>query len=276
MRWDVHGPQMTLCQACATGVDVVGTAADLVRRGKVDVAIAVSYEATNGFDHPVIDDEFVPGQLAALIAYGMAPDAEVPSPAKPFDKHRTGPVGSEAAGCVIVESAEHAAARGREAWATVEGYATLGEGYHPSSPESTGRWEQAVMEEALRDAGATVDEVDAIIAHGTATRKGDDAEINAINALFGDRAQPLPVTSIKGHMGHPGAASGCLATIAAALALREGSLVHTAGTTEVEDTARFDVITEKPRPLDLRKIMINAFGFGGQDSSLLVGHPSAT
>src|SRR3984957_11045661 len=90
MRWDIHGPQMTLCQACATGIDVVGTAADLIRRGKVNVAIAGAYDATTGFAPPFIDDAFVPALRAAQTAYGMAADPEASIPSKPFDKNRTG------------------------------------------------------------------------------------------------------------------------------------------------------------------------------------------
>jgi 3-oxoacyl-(acyl-carrier-protein) synthase len=126
------------------------------------------------------------------------------------------------------------------------------------------------MQVALDDAGATADQVDAVIAHGTATRKGDESEINALNGLFGERSVPIPVTSIKGHMGHPGAASGCLAVIAAALAMREGSLVHTAGTTDVEDGVRFEVVIDKPKPMELRKVLINAFGFGGQNAAVVI------
>ena len=274
MRWSLHGPQITLCQACATGVDVVGTAADLVGRGRVDVALAGSYEATNGFDHAVIDEGFVPSMRAAQIGYGMTPDPEMANPMRPFDKRRTGVVSAEGSAFVILESEEHAAARGKTAWAAVEGYGSLGEGYHPSSPEPHGRWEEAVIRQALDDAGVTPDDIDAVLAHGTATPKGDAAEINALNAVFGDRATPIPVTSVKGHMGHAGAASGCIAIIAAVLGMRKNSLVHTAGTTDVEDAAQFDVVTERPRPLEMRRVLVNAFGFGGQDAAIVIAAPN--
>jgi 3-oxoacyl-[acyl-carrier-protein] synthase II len=273
MRWGLHGPQMTLVQACATGVDVVGTAAQLVRSGVVDVAIAGGYEATNGFEHGFGED-FVPCMVAATVAYGMAPSLDAEYPSRPFDKNRTGVVTGEAAAYVIVEAAEHAAARGRQPWARVEGYGSLADGYHPSSPDPTGQWEREVMQVALDDAGIAPDDVDAVIAHGTATRKGDDSEIAALNDLFGDREVPIPATSIKGHMGHPGAASGCLAVITAALAMRAGSLVHTAGTTDVEDTVRFEVVTDKPKAVELRHVLVNAFGFGGQNAAVVLGAPS--
>ena len=121
------------------------------------------------------------------------------------------------------------------------------------------------------NAGMKLEHGDAVIAHGTSTRKGDEAEINAINQLFGERPIPIPVTSIKGHMGHPGAASGSLAIITAVLALHAGSMVHTAGTTEVEDSVRFEVITGTPKTVELRHVLVNAFGFGGQNASVVIG-----
>lgn len=274
MRWDIHGPQITLCHACATGVDVVGTAADLIREGRVDVAIAGGYDGGSGSWLSSGDDSFLPATRAAQVAYGMAPDPEDPHPSRPFDKKRTGVVSAEGAGFVIVESAEHAASRGRSVWATVEGYGSLADGYHPSSPEPSGRWEQEVMLQAIRDAGLEPDDIDGVVAHGTSTVKGDESEINALNAIFGDRPKPIPVTSIKGHMGHPGAASGCLAIIAGAIAMRAGSLVHTAGTDEVEDSVRFEVLTGSPRPIRLQRVLVNAFGFGGQDASVVLGAPA--
>jgi 3-oxoacyl-[acyl-carrier-protein] synthase II len=86
---------------------------------------------------------------------------------------------------------------------------------------------------------------------------------------------PLPVTSIKAHTGHLSAPSGTLAIVAAVLAMKEGSLVHTAGTKDVEDAVRFDVVIEKPRPLELNRIMVNGFGFGGQDASIVIGRPAS-
>lgn len=274
MRWGIHGPQLTLCHACATGVDVVGTAADLIRRGRVDVAVAGGYDGGTTAA-PGGKGEFVPATQAAQIASGMIADPDDRHPSRPFDKKRSGVVSADGAGFVIMESAEHAAARGQPAWAVVEGYGSLGDAYHPSSPDPSGRWEREVMLEALGDAGVPPDGVDAIVAHGTSTIKGDASEINAINSLFGDRATPIPVTSIKGHMGHPGAASGCLAVIAAALSIAAGSLVHTAGTDEVEDRVRFDVVVGRPRPLTLRRILVNAFGFGGQNACVLLRAPDS-
>lgn len=270
MRWDLHGPQITFSHAAAGGIDAVGTAADLVRRGRADVAIALGYDATNGFDHPGLDEHFVPGQLASSFV-GQAASPRAMARPWPFDQHRTGSASAEGAACVIVEAADHAAERACQPWAAIEGYASLGEGYDPTSPDPTGRWQTAAMAEAIDRAGVQPSDVDALIAYGAGTRDGDAAEISAINALFGDGRQPIPVTSIKGHMGDPGAASGCLSVVAAAIAITEGSLVHTAGTKEVDDAVRFDLVTGSPRPLSLEKVLVNGFGYGGQDASIVIG-----
>lgn len=273
-RWDLHGPQITISHACATGVDVVGIAAMLVKTGMVDVAIAGGYEASNGFDHGLPDDGFIPAIVAAQSAYGMAPAENVEFASRPFDKNRTGVVTGEGAAFVVVESAEHAAARNARVWASVDGYASLGDAYHPSSPDPSGRWEEEAMRLALDQAELSPEQVDAVIAHGTATRKGDDAEIVAINAVFGDLPIPVPVTSVKGHMGHPGAASGCISIIAGLLAMKESSLPATAGAVDVEDTARFEVVTVKPKKVDIRALLVNAFGFGGQNSAIALRAPA--
>jgi 3-oxoacyl-[acyl-carrier-protein] synthase II len=127
------------------------------------------------------------------------------------------------------------------------------------------------MEQALADGGVTVDDIDAVIAHGTATWKGDEAEIRALNRLFGNRDAPVPVVSLKGHMGHNGGAAGCMNVIAAALTLQDDVLAHTAGTTDPDPEITFDLVMNEPRPLRARNLLVNAFGFGGQNASLVVG-----
>lgn len=273
-RWGLHGPQITISQACATGVDVVGIASHLISSGLADVAIAGGYEASNGFDHGYPDDGFVPAMVSAQVSYGMAPAANATFPSRPFDKERTGVVTGEGAAFIVLEGADHASRRGASVLATVEGYASIADSHHPSSPDPTGRWEEEVMRMALDMARVSPDEVDAVIAHGTATRKGDDAEILALNSVFGDRADPVPVTSVKGHMGHPGAASGTIAIIAALLAMQEGSVPPTAGTVDVEESARFDVVVRKPKEADVRTVLVNAFGFGGQNAAIVLRSPT--
>jgi 3-oxoacyl-[acyl-carrier-protein] synthase II len=127
------------------------------------------------------------------------------------------------------------------------------------------------MRRAQQDASlAGPEAVDAVIAHATATPAGDLAEAKAINEVFGEHAAELPVTSIKGHVGHTGSASGVMGLLAGLHGMQAGTLVQIAGTTDVEPEARFRVITRAPAKADIDVLQVNGFGFGGQDACLIV------
>jgi 3-oxoacyl-[acyl-carrier-protein] synthase II len=188
----------------------------------------------------------------------------------PFDVHRSGVVEGAGAAVVVLENARRAAARGARVYGQVTGYASLSEGFHPSSPEPDGRWEVETMRRAQHDAGlAGPGDVDAVIAHATATPVGDLAEAKALNEVFGEHAADLPVMSIKGHVGHTGSASGAMGLLAGLYGMQAGTLAPTAGTTEVEPEARFRVITGTPAKVDIDVLQVNGFGFGGQDACLI-------
>jgi len=131
------------------------------------------------------------------------------------------------------------------------------------------------MQMALDDAGIAADAVDALYAHATGTPVGDTPEIRAINAVHGRRRKPPAVTSIKGHFGHAAAASGGFSLIAALSGLAEGRIVHTANTTEPDPEVDFDVVLGRARDLAVDTLQVNAFGFGGQNASLVVGRHAA-
>jgi 3-oxoacyl-[acyl-carrier-protein] synthase II len=160
--------------------------------------------------------------------------------------------------------------RGAPILGYVRGYASLADAFHITSPEPSGRWEARAMQKALDEAELGVDAIGAIYAHGTATLVGDAAEIKAINALYEPRATAVPVTSLKGHIGHGMAASGVTSLIAALRGFAEQRIPHTLGTEEVDPAARFDLVLGAPRSVAMRAAQINAFGFGGQNASLVV------
>lgn len=269
MRYGLHGPQLTLCTACASSVDALGTAARLLAAGQVDVAIAGGTEGGMPLASGAADGDFVPATFHGQALYGMTSGERDPRRASlPFDTARSGIVNGEGSAFLILEREPHARARGATPLAELAGYASLADGHHPSSPEPNGRWEAAAMRQALADAGTAPAEVDALIAHATATPKGDTAEIRAVNAVF-DGA-PLPVLSLKGHIGHTGAASGAMGAIAAITAMHEGWLPNVAGTTDVDPEVEFQVIVGEPLALDADVVQVNAFGFGGQDASMVL------
>ena len=123
---------------------------------------------------------------------------------------------------------------------------------------------------ALQDAGLAPTDVDALIAHATGTPKGDTAEIRAINQVHGKgRSAPLPVAGMKGHVGHSGASSGAMALVTGLLGMQEGRFLAMANTDEPDPEAEFEIVIKQPKRLDLRALQVNAFGFGGQNASIV-------
>lgn len=260
LRWGLHGPQLAIATACASSLDAIGRAARMIAQGEVDAAIAGGTETL----------------LAPVVAWSLdragalANGEDVRRASLPFDQRRTGFVMGDGSGTVVLERGESARARGAKILGYVRGYASLADAYHITSPEPSGRWEARAMERALEDARIGIGEIDAIYAHGTATLVGDAAEIKAINAVYGSRATPVPVTSLKGHIGHGMAASGVTSVVAALRGFAEQRLVQTLGTEIVDPEVRFDLVLGAPREVALRAAQINAFGFGGQNASLVV------
>jgi 3-oxoacyl-[acyl-carrier-protein] synthase II len=269
MRWGLHGTCLTISTACASSLDAVGIASRLLLAGAADVALVGGTESVLGVG--VGENGFVPGTGYVRRGYRMSADTDDPRRAcQPFDRHRGGMVMGEGAGMMILERPDHARARGAAPYALVEGYGSLSDGYHPSSPDPTGQWERRAMELALAEAGVQPAAIDAIAAHGTGTPKGDVAEIRAINELFAGRSEPVPAMSVKGVLGHPAGASGAISLIAAVHGMGEGELLHTAGTTEVDPEVQFEVVTGRPKALDIDFLQVNAFGFGGQNASVVL------
>lgn len=274
MKWDLHGPQMTLCHACASSIDALGLAARMVSRGEVDVALAGGTEGGSRPNVEGLDDNFVPATMYAGTRYKMSSVERDPKRASlPFDRDRTGIVGAEGSVMFVLERGEHARARGADVLAYIRGHGSLADGYHPSSPEPTGAWERQVMEDALLDACLAPDDIDAVVAHATGTPTGDTAEIRALNELFTAPGRTVPAMSIKGTVGHTGAASGGMGVAVAINAMQNGVLPPTMGTRNLDPEIAFDVVLGEPIELRPRAVQVNAFGFGGQDASLVVSRP---
>jgi 3-oxoacyl-[acyl-carrier-protein] synthase II len=267
MQWQLHGPCLTLSTACASSLDAIGTGARMIASGQVDVALAGGTEG--GLAHGVGDDGFVPASAYSRYRYGMG--AAVTSPRRaclPFDVDRAGMVMGEGSGMFVLESAEHALRRGARVHAWVQGWGTSSEAYHPSTPNPSGEWERLAMQLAAAEAGVRPRQIDVLAAHATGTPKGDIAEIAAINAFFAD-ASPS-VMSIKGTLGHPAGAAGALALVAAIEGMHRGLVVHTGGTTNPEPAIDFALVLGRPQVRDISWIQANAFGFGGQNASLVL------
>ena len=182
LRYQLHGPLLTVSTACASSLDAIGIAARMIETGQADVAIS------GGCDSGKTKLTSIAGSL-----YGMAKSQPDPYKAcRPFDANRTGVMGGEGAGIVILERADLAEERGAAVHGLMRGYGSLSDAYHPSSPDPSGQWEKRAMEMAIEEAGLPggAGDVDAVVAHGTGTPVGDTAEIRAINELFAGREEP--------------------------------------------------------------------------------------
>lgn len=260
LRWKLHGPLLTVSSACASANDAIGTAAQMIESGRADVMIA------GGTEHGLTEILYW-----AQTSYGMSQGTADPAMAMlPFDVRRTGIVEGEGAAVLVLERYERAVARGAHIHGVVRGYASLSDGFHPSSPDPSAKWEAEAIRRAHSDAGLAASDVDAIVAHATSTPKGDTVEIKAVNEVFGDRGDSLLVTSLKGSIGHTGAASAAMGVIAGLQAMDAGALPPVGGTSEVEGGAQFRIVTGEPAKADIGVVQVNAFGFGGQNSSLVI------
>ncbi|MBM7368653.1 3-oxoacyl-[acyl-carrier-protein] synthase II [Gordonia hydrophobica] len=259
LRWKLHGPLLTVSTACASSLDAIGMAAQMIEAGIVDVAIA------GGTDN---GQAKVSGLGAAQ--FGMTPlDVTEPTMVcRPFDVNRKGVLGGDGAGVVVLERLDHARSRDARIDGMIRGYGSLSDAYHPSSPDPSGEWEVAAMQAAQRQAGLTAHDVGAVIAHGTGTPVGDSAEIAAINQVFA--GTEVATTSIKGHVGHTAGAAGVMGVMAGLHAIDKQSLSPTASTTDLDPNIEFQVPLGEPLPLQLDAVQVNAFGFAGQNASLVI------
>jgi 3-oxoacyl-[acyl-carrier-protein] synthase II len=269
MQWELHGPCLTLSTACASSLDAIGLGARMVASGEVDVALVGGTEGGLAYG---VDGEFVPASAYARYLYGMGAPATHPSKAcLPFDRQRAGMVMGEGSGMFVLESAEHAINRGARVHAWVQGWGTSAEAYHPSSPNPTGEWERLAMSKAVEHAGIAPATIDVLAAHSTGTPKGDVAEINAINDFYRDHAPNVSVMSIKGTLGHPAGAAGALSLITAIEGQKRGLVMHTGGTSDPEPDINFELVVTTPKRRNtIDWIQTNAFGFGGQNASLVI------
>ncbi|MCZ4605920.1 beta-ketoacyl-[acyl-carrier-protein] synthase family protein [Streptomyces sp. Lzd4kr] len=259
----VTGEARTVVSACASGTEAIGQAIDRIRYGRVDVVLAGGAEAAVT---PEVMAAF--SAMRALSARNDAPEAA----SRPFAKDREGFVNSEGAGMLVLESEDHARARGARIYCEAAGWGLSADAHHMAAPDPTGNGITAALRRALADAGAGPADVMHVNAHATATVEGDLAEAAALSAVLGgaDGAVPLPVTALKGGLGHLQGAAGGVEAVATALTLHHGIIPPTLGCDDLDDAVQLDVVTNLARPLSGRGdlALSNSFGFGGHNAVL--------
>lgn len=261
IAFGLRGPSSCVVTACATGTNAVGDAFKIIQRGDADVMVAGGVEAC-------ISPAAVAG-FCSMKALSTCND-EPTKASRPFDKGRGGFVMGEGAGIVVLESLEHAQARGARIYAEIAGYGFNADAYHITAPAPEGVMAARCMNLALKDAGIAPEEVDYINAHGTSTPLNDRNETLAIKALFGDHAGKLAVSSIKSMTGHLLGAAGGIEAIATALAISEDLIPPTINYEEPEEGMDLDYVPNVKRQRTVNVAISNSFGFGGHNATILL------
>ena len=261
----IKGPNFAIVSACATGGHSIGEAARAIIMGDADVMIAGGSEAS-----------VVPIEVAgfnAMRAISTRND-EPERASRPFDAERDGFVIGEGAGAVVLESLEHARARGAHVFAELIGYGATGDAYHVSSPPDGGEGLVRAMKLALKKAGLEPRDVDYINAHGTSTPYNDRIETEAIKTAFGPAAYDVPISSTKSMTGHLLGAAGLVEAIVCVKAIAEGIIPPTINYEHPDPDCDLDYVPNEARRQPITVALSNSLGFGGQNSTLIVRAPA--
>lgn len=260
IHFGVKGPNLCVVTACSTGADSIGQAMRAIAYGDADVMIAGGSEAA-----------IVPVGIGAFCAArAMSTRNDDPEHAsRPFDAERDGFVMGEGCGVLILESLEHAQARGARIYAELLGYGMSADAYHITQPDPEGDGARRAMQNALRDAGLQPTDIDYINAHGTSTRYNDAKETLAIKRVFGEHAYKLAVSSTKSVTGHLLGAAGAVEACACILAIQNQMLPPTINYEHPDPECDLDYVPNTARPAKVRYAMSNSFGFGGHNSVLI-------
>jgi len=253
------GPNSTSVSACASGTHSIGDSFRIIQHGDAEVMIAGGAEAT-----------IRPTGMAGFCSMrAMSTRNDEPEKAsRPFDVDRDGFVMGEGSGILILESLEHAQARGAKIYAEVIGYGMSGDAHHMTEPDPTGA--SRCMTNTIKDAGIDPSEVDYINAHGTSTPVGDVSESTAVKMSFGDHAYKLAVSSTKSMTGHLLGAAGGVEAVILALTLQNGIIIPTINLDNLDPELDLDYVPNTPRKADVKVALSNSFGFGGHNASIMM------
>lgn len=260
IKFGLKGPCTSAVTACATGTNNIGDAFRTIKHGYADIMLAGGAEApitrlgVSGFS-----------SMKALNSDNNPARASIP-----FDKDRGGFVMGEGAGVVILESLEHAEARGANIIAEIVGYGSTCDAYHITSPAPDGSGATKAMKDAVQEAGIKLEEVSYINAHGTSTDLNDKFETAAIKGAFGETAYKIPISSTKSMTGHLLGAAGAIEAIICAKALQEGFIPPTIGYETKDEELDLDYVPNVGREQELEYALTNSLGFGGHNATLLL------
>lgn len=260
------GPLSTVVTACAAGTQALGEGTEWIRRGAADVVLAGGTEAQVNF-------LFFSGFSAMRVLSSRNDEPERAS--RPFDADRDGFVIGEGAAIMVLESLEHAEARGARIYAEVLGQAASADAYHIAQPDASGAGPARCMRWALADAGLAPEAIDYINAHGSATVQNDVAETVAIKRVFGEHAYRVMVNSTKSMIGHCFGGAGALEALATVMSVATDVVHPTINLERPDPACDLDYVPREARHRTVRAALANSFGLGGQNACLVVGkYPS--
>ncbi len=260
IRFGLKGPNRCTVSACASGADAIGDAFRIIQRGDADLMVAGGAEAA-----------ITPFSIAAFAAAKSLStrNDDPPRASRPFDRDRDGFVMGEGAGILVLESLEHARARGARIHAEIIGYGATGDAFHITQPAPEGRGAARAIKAALDDAGIGPEAVGYINAHGTSTEYNDWYETAAIKQVFGEHAWRIPISSTKSMTGHLLGAAGGVEAIACVLAIERGVIPPTINLEHPDPRCDLDYVPNAARPARVDVAISNSFGFGGHNAVLV-------
>ena len=261
IRYGIKGPTYSIVTACSTGAHCIGEAARMIERGDADCMVA-------GGSEMATSPTGLAGFASARALSTRNDDPEGAS--RPWDEGRDGFVLSDGAGVVVLESLEHARARGARIYAEMAGFGMSSDAYHITLPPEDGEGARRCMRLALADAGIAPGEIDYINAHGTSTPAGDVIETRAVKDVFGDHAKKLAISSTKSMIGHTLGAAGGIEAIFCVLAIRDGIAPPTINLENPSPDCDLDYVPNTAREMKIDVTLTNSFGFGGTNGSLVL------
>ncbi|MEM7028721.1 MAG: beta-ketoacyl-ACP synthase II [Chloroflexota bacterium] len=261
IEYGFMGPSMSVTSACATGTNAVGEAFEMVARGAADIVVA------GGADSLIIPPIFA--GFSVMKAFSTRND-EPEKACRPFDATRDGFVASEGSAILILESLEHAQARGAEIYAEFIGYGTSVDANSMSAPLANGDGASLAMKAAIRRANVDPEKVDYLNAHGTSTRLNDVAETNAIKQTFGEHAYDLSISSTKSMTGHLLGGAGALEALVCIKSLQTGTIAPTINYEVPDEDCDLNYTPNDPQQRDMNVAMSNSFGFGGHNATVVL------
>ena len=261
IRHGLKGPNHAVVTACSTGAHAIGDAARLIALDDAEVMVAGGAESSV--------NRLALAGFSACKALSTGFNDRPKQASRPYDRDRDGFVMGEGAGCVVLESYEHAKARGARIYAEIIGYGLSGDAYHITAPSPEGDGAFRAMSAALKRAGLTPVDIDYVNAHGTSTPMGDEIELRAVERLLGNAAAGISMSSTKSSVGHLLGAAGAVEAIFSVLAIRDGIAPPTLNLDNPSVETALDLVPHVARKRKIDVAVSNSFGFGGTNASLI-------